>query len=66
MIDLIPVFARIALRYLTGALVTWGLLAPEDARLLMLDPDLAVLVGAALGAAVEAVYVWVKRIGGAT
>jgi hypothetical protein len=66
MIDLLPVFTRIVLRYFAGALVAWGLVAPEDAQLLAMDPDLALIVGAGLGAIVEVVYAWAKRHGGAT
>jgi preprotein translocase subunit Sec61beta len=66
MTDLVPVLARILLRYAAGALVTWGIVAPEDAQILAMDPDLAILVGAGLGAVVEAAYAIARRNGGAT
>jgi hypothetical protein len=59
-----PAIARIILRYLSGALVAYGLLAPEDAAALAYDPqlvaDVAIGVGAALTFAVEGFY-WAAR-----
>lgn len=66
MIDLVPVYTRILMRYVSGALVSWGLLAPEEAQLLAMDPDLAIILGAGVGALVEGAYAWAKRQGGAT
>lgn len=56
--------ARIIARYLAGALVAYGLLAPQDAA--ALHPDLVAAVGAGLAALVEAVYAVAKRKGWAT
>jgi preprotein translocase subunit Sec61beta len=64
--DLIPVIARIALRYLSGALVAYGVIPHETGAELAMDPDLALVVGAALGAVVEAFYAAVKAKGGKT
>jgi preprotein translocase subunit Sec61beta len=64
--DLIPVIARIALRYLSGALVAYGVIPHEAGAELAMDPDLALVVGAALGAVVEAFYAAVKARGGKT
>lgn len=56
--------ARIIARYLAGALVAYGLIAPQDAA--ALHPDLVAFVGAALGALVEGVYAVARRKGWAT
>lgn len=64
--DLIPVIARILLRYLSGALVAYGVIPHEAGAELAMDPDLALVVGAAMGAAVEAFYAVVKAKGGKT
>ena len=53
--------SRIIARYLAGALVAYGFFAPGDAALI--EPDLALAVGAAAGAAVEAIYAIAKRKG---
>ena len=58
--------ARIVLRYLAGALVAYGLISEDVAQQIALDSDLAIVVGAAIGAIVEAVYTYAKRNGGAT
>lgn len=55
---------RILARYLAGALVAYGLMAPHDAA--ALHPDLVAFVGAGLGAAVEAAYAFARRRGWAT
>lgn len=64
--EYVPVFARIVLRYLAGMLVAYGLIAPEHAELISMDPDLALIVGAAIGALVEGAYALAKRKGWAT
>lgn len=64
--DFAPVFARIVMRYLSGALVAYGVLPVEAGADLALDPDIALIVGAAIGAITEAVYALAKRKGGAT
>lgn len=56
--------ARILARYLAGALVAYGLIAPADAA--ALHPDLVVFVGAALGAIVEGVYAVARKKGWTT
>lgn len=60
------VIARIALRYLVGALVMWGILSEDSADVLVTDPDLIILAGAAIGAATEGFYAYAKRRGWAT
>ena len=64
--EIVPVLSRIALRYFAGALVAYGLIAPEDAQVITMDPDVALLVGAALGAIVEGAYALARRKGWAT
>jgi hypothetical protein len=66
MTEVTALIARIVLRYVAGALVAWGLLAPEDADILTMDPEMAVLVGALITAAVEGGYALAKRYGWAT
>ena len=67
---LAPVLMRIALRYLAGALVAWGLVSPETGAVIVADPDLQALlligVGGLLGAATEALYARARRSGGPT
>ena len=58
---MIAPLARIVGRYIAGALVTYGVLAPEDAA--MLHPEFVAIAGAALGALVEGVYALAKRKG---
>lgn len=62
--------ARIAIRYLTGALAYWGLFSPETAAVLSVDPDLfavvAPIVAAILAAGTEGAYAIARRRGGAT
>ena len=66
MTALTPVLARIILRYLSGALVSYGFLGHADAETLMMDPDVALVVGAVIGATVEGFYAIAKRFGWAT
>lgn len=61
-----PVLARIVSRYLAGALVSYGLVGVETGAALAVDPDLAILIGAVLGAATEVIYAIAKRKGWAT
>ena len=61
-----PIIARIVLRYLSGALVAYGFIPHEVGAELALDPDLALIIGAAIGAVTEAAYALAKRNGGAT
>ena len=64
--DLIPVLARIVLRYLAGALVAYGLIPAEVGAEMAMDQELALVLGTALGALVEGAYAWVKARGGKT
>lgn len=61
------VIVRILLRYLAGALITKGLLSPEDGNMLTSDPDVAQLleigVGLGFGLASEAWYAIARRFG---
>ena len=57
--------ARIILRYLAGAAVTYGSVAPDTAESLM-DPDVVLMLGLVIGAAVEGAYAFAKRRGWAT
>lgn len=50
---MIAPIARIVARYISGALVAYGL-SPADAALL--HPEIALIVGAAIGAITELVY----------
>ena len=67
---LTPVVARIAVRYLSGALIAWGLVSPETGALIAADPEIQQLillvVGAALGALTETAYAVARRSGGPT
>lgn len=47
-------YMRIGLRYLAAYLVAKGLFDPELAKLIVADPELAMLVQTALGAAIAA------------
>lgn len=54
-------FARIALRYGVGAVIGMA-----QAEALAADPDIVTAAALAIGAAVEAAYIWAKRKGWAT
>jgi len=58
--------ARILLRYGSGALVALGLLSPEFADMIAVDPDVIALVGLALGTVAESAYAFAKKKGWAT
>lgn len=58
--------ARILLRYISGALVAYGLIGEGVGNQIATDPDLAILVGAGVGLMVELGYVTAKRLGWAT
>lgn len=60
------VISRIVLRYLAAALVTAGYLDADLGQQIGADPDLIMLVGLALGAAVEMAYAAAKRLGWST
>lgn len=60
---MIPVIARIALRYAAGALVAAGYISSETGQQIMADPEVLMLVGAGLGLGVEMAYAVAKRLG---
>lgn len=64
------VIARIALRYLAGVLVAYGVIGSGDVGILLDDPalerELATAIGAAIGLVVETAYGIAKRAGWAT
>lgn len=60
------VIARIVLRYAAAALVTMGLLDSEIGYQIGADPDLLMLLGMAIGVAVEMAYAAAKKLGWAT
>lgn len=64
------VLIRIGLRYLAGALIAKGLIAPEVGMQLAADPDvlqaLQLAAGVLFGAASEGAYYLARRFGWAT
>lgn len=60
------VIARIIARYLSGAMVTYGLISADVGNEVATDPDVILALGAAIGILTEAVYAvalkkgWVK------
>lgn len=58
--------ARIALRYIVGAGVMYGLIGAETGEYLVIDPDLTLILSSVIGAAIEGVYAYAKRKGWAT
>lgn len=58
--------ARIILRYLAAALVTWGILDANSGSLLGTDQDVVQLLGIGLGLAVEGWYIIAKKLGWTT
>lgn len=58
--------ARILLRYVAAALVTYGFVTEDIGSQIAADPDLLMIVGVGLAAAAEAAYALAKRRGGAT
>lgn len=64
------VIVRIALRYISGALVAKGVLDTSMADVIALDPDITALLEIALGAIIGAVTEWyyrvAKKVGGPT
>lgn len=64
------VVARIILRYVAAALVTYGVLSSDLGDTFGADADVAValevMLGALLGLATEGWYYLAKRVGGAT
>jgi hypothetical protein len=60
---MIAPISRILLRYVAGALAATGLLAPDVAAQMGTDPDIVLVVAAALTIATEAVYALAVRKG---
>jgi tetrahydromethanopterin S-methyltransferase subunit E len=64
------VIVRIALRYLSGVLVAYGLMGNAEVGVILNDPELereiAVAVGALFAAIVEGAYAVAKRLGWST
>lgn len=60
------VFARIILRYLSGALIAAGYLDPELGTMLGADPDVLMVLGLGLGLAAEGIYAVAKKMGWTT
>jgi hypothetical protein len=60
------VIIRIVMRYLSGALVSYGIIPHEAAADLAMDPDVALVLGAIVAAATEAGYAFAKKRGWAT
>lgn len=52
---------RILARYVASALVTYGFIAAPDAA--VMEPDLAILIGVAVGAVAEGAYALARRFG---
>lgn len=63
---MIPVISRILARYLSGGLMSIGFLPPEIAEQFAMDPDVALVLGAIIGAVTEGVYTFAKRKGWTT
>lgn len=57
------VLARIIARYASGALVAYGLAAPETAEAIMFDPDVITGIGAGLAVASEGAYALAVKLG---
>lgn len=60
------IIGRILARYLSGALVAYGLIPHEIGQELAMDPDVAIAIGAALSIVTEAVYAFARKKGWAT
>ncbi|NPD13714.1 hypothetical protein HOY34_00675 [Xinfangfangia sp. D13-10-4-6] len=60
---MIAVFARILARYIAGALVAVGVIDAGLGETLAIDPELALFLGAILGAGVEGTYALARRFG---
>ena len=58
-----PVLARIFLRYAAGALIAKGMLDSGTGDTIINDPDIQILVGAALGAVSEGWYYIARKFG---
>lgn len=66
----LSVFIRLAMRYLAGALVAKGFMAPEMGDIILYDPEVnaAIQIGAgvAIGAVTEYAYAIARRLGWST
>lgn len=63
---MIPVLARIILRYASGALVAYGLIPQEVGADLAMDQEIALILGGVIGAMTEGFYAFAKRKGWTT
>lgn len=57
------VLARIACRYIAGALIAKGFLDAGTGDTLATDPDVLMLVGLGIGFVTEGAYVLARRLG---
>lgn len=55
--------ARIVARYIAGAMVAYGLTDQDTAQSIYTDPDVLILVGAAIAGVVEGAYALARRRG---
>lgn len=60
------IIARILARYVSGGLMTIGVLSPDLAQQFAMDPDVALVLGGIIGAVTEGVYAWARSKGWAT
>ena len=63
MTALVPVFARIAARYLAGALVAAGALAAGSEAQIAADPEVLMILGGIIGAVTEGFYALARKQG---
>ena len=63
MTALVPVFARIAARYLAGALVAVGALAAGSEAQIAADPEVLMILGGIIGAVTEGFYALARKQG---
>jgi len=56
-------FARIALRYLAGALIAKGFLDHETGQSIIADPDIQMAIGAGIAAVTEGWYYLARKWG---
>ncbi len=60
------ILARIIARYVSGGLMTIGVLSPDLADQFAMDPDVALDLGGIIGVVTEGIYAWAKRHGWTT
>ena len=63
---MVAVLSRLVARYLAGALVAYGMIPHEVGAELAMDPDFALILGAAIGAVTEAAYAFARKRGWTT